>query len=127
MQWLHGLNFDADGSFVADTQRFAPASPAGSKAGPCFERLLDVPAELLTNAVRRPTEATLLHEIPCVAMEMDMLVEYLGDQLHDRAKLNSAVRVSGSNSTAMDTTLLALERTYASADGICSNGLLWVS
>lgn len=111
MEWLHGLNFDANGAFAPDDQLTATASTATDSA-PSFERLLDVPAELLANAVRRPTEATLLHEIPCLAMEMDTLVEFLGDQLHDRAKLNCAVASNDSNSAAMDTTLLALERTY---------------
>ncbi|KAF1334779.1 hypothetical protein FI667_g1679, partial [Globisporangium splendens] len=51
---------------------------------PCFETYLGVSPAFIFQFARTRTEATLLYDVTCIAMEMDVLLDYISEQLHDR-------------------------------------------
>lgn len=89
-----------------------------------FETLLSVPPARVFQSARSRTDAALLYDVSCVAIEMDAVIESVHEQLHDyerigewlhRAEQQNAHRTSTSNQAdVMATALLALQRTYSS-------------
>lgn len=84
---------------------------------PCFETYLGIPPAFIFQCARTRTDATLLYDVTCIAMEMDVVMESVGDQLHDRHKIGECLYSSSAANTKqapqtmmMETTLLVLQR-----------------
>lgn len=103
----------------ATPQEIHAIATAGALA-PSFETYLGVPPAFVLQCARSRTEAALLYEVTSVALEMDVLLENVREQLHDRWRVgdwlvrsNAAAERSTKAGVvmAMDTALLALQRT----------------
>lgn len=96
------------------------AIATNSVLAPSFETYLGVPPAFMIQCARSRTEAALLYEVTSVALEMDVLLENVREQLHDRRRISDWLlrchatteqRQKAAVVMAMDTTLLALQRT----------------
>ncbi|KAJ0397879.1 hypothetical protein ATCC90586_006465 [Pythium insidiosum] len=82
---------------------------------PSFEAFLSVPpAFLAASVVRSATECATLFDIAQLAMEMDVVLELVLDQLQDRHTIQSTLAMlaqrSGATAASLETTLVVLQR-----------------
>lgn len=78
---------------------------------PSLGAFLAVPPAFAMQSARSRSEAALLYEIAATALEVDVLLESVREQLHDRRRVGEWLRAATSTNTA-ETTLLVLQRRW---------------
>lgn len=140
-EWVDECNFAASGALLAPSECLplaasgssssaasstsltstpltpaAPLTPQEPVPGaPSFEAFLTVPPACTFQSARSRSEAAVVFEIAGVALEMDVLLESVREQLHDRRRVCEWLRAAelGKAATgAMGTALLVLQRAF---------------
>jgi hypothetical protein len=74
--------------------------------------MLTIPNNFLLQMVRNPFEAVMLLRVAAIGAEMDVILEFIMEQLRDRKKIQEYIRISvKSNPNGFDTTLFILQST----------------
>jgi hypothetical protein len=115
-------NFDESGGFLHEeeySQEFLEPREYPKEENwdeitniPSFESMLTIPNNFLLQMVRNPFEAAMLLRVAAIGAEMDVILEFIMEQLRDRKKIQEYIRISvKSNPNGLDTTLFILQST----------------